>query len=281
MVFGWRGPHRVRCEACADPAADGPGQPPQESTRIVRAQMVQAARFRPSRLRLVGADLLGHPQAAQLIYDALRLFAHVEVAGEASAIVEWSDLDLRRMKDLRRIDVALYGPDAAAHDAHSGIPGAFAAMLRAVQRLRQTAKVPVGAYAILHDARQVAAFAELWGQRRLPGEPRFRLSERGSSLDELVEAARKLPSGAVRTALRAVLPRCLWGPDEGGAAPVAEPQRRLRYGRSAPHRPCGSDPIGAFEACEEGAESCSVSGCPGTAVGWQSRARSKRWTVNS
>jgi hypothetical protein len=288
MVFTWRGPHRVRCEACADLPNERPGgTPPQESTRAVRAQMVHAARFRPSVLRLVGADLLGHPQAAQLIYDAVRLFAHVEVAGEASAVVEWSDLDLRRMKDLRRIDVALYGPDAASHDAHCGIPGAFSAMSRAVQRLRQTAKIPVGAYAILHDARQVPAFAELWRQRRLPGEPRFRLSARGSSLDELVRVARELPDGPARSALRAVLPSCLWERDEPpgatdrDAAILNARQQTLRCGRSEPYLPCGSDPLGAFKPCEEGAESCNVPGCPGTAVGWQSTARSKRWTVNS
>lgn len=282
MVFTWRGPHRVRCEACADVPADRPNAAPEDS-RVVRALMVQAARFRPSALRLVGADLLGHPQAAAFLYDAVRLFPHVEVAGEASAVVEWSDLDLRRMKDLRRIDVALYGPDAASHDAHCGIPGAFSAMLRAVQRLRQTAKIPVGAYAILHDARPVPAFAELWAQHRLPGEPRFRLSARGSSLDELVRVGRELPDGPVRSALQAVLPHCLWQPDESarGAKGAFASQQALRCGRAESYQPCGSDPIGAFEACEKGMEWCNVPGCPGTAVGWQSTARSKRWTVNS
>jgi hypothetical protein len=270
----------VRCEACADAPADPPNAAPQDS-RVVRALMVQAARFRPSVLRLVGADLLGHPQAAAFIYDAVRLFPHVEVAGEASAVVEWSDLDLRRMKDVRRIDVALYGPDAATHDAHCGIPGAFSAMLRAVQRLRQTAKIPVGAYAILHDTRPLPAFAELWTQRRLPGEPRFRLSARGSSLDELARAGRELPDGPVRSALQAVLPHYLRDEPERAAKSAFAFQQALHCGRSEAHRPCGSDPIGSFEACEKGAEWCNVPGCPGTAVGWQSTARSKRWTVNS
>jgi MoaA/NifB/PqqE/SkfB family radical SAM enzyme len=289
MTFAWRGPRRVRCEACADAADERPpnAAPPHESTRVVRARLVQAARYRPSVLRLVGADLLAHPQASLLIYDALRLFPRVEVAGEASAVVEWSDLDLRRMKDLRRVDVALYGPDAATHDAHCGIPGAFSAVQRAVQRLRQTAKIPVGAYAILHDARQAPAFAELWSQGRLPGEPRFRLSARGSSLDELVGVAREVAPGPARSALLAMLPQCLSGHEDFGGEWTAacEPghtaRHRFHYGRSEPYRPCGSDPIGAFEACDEGAETCSVSGCPGTAVGWQSTARSKRWTVNS
>ncbi len=286
MVFTWRGPHRVRCEACAEGTDDRTKAPqPHESTRAVRARMVQAARFRPSVLRLVGADLLAHPQAALLIYDAVRLFPQVEVAGEASAVVDWSDLDLRRVKDLRRIDVAFYGPDAPTHDAHCGIPGAFSATLRAVENLRKQAKVPVGAYAILHDTRPVAAFAEAWSRGDLPGEPRFRLSARGASLDELLHSARALPPGPTRAALMAVLPQCLCeqeglGGEHRSSVNEPAPQQSVQFGRSVPYRPCGSDPIGAFETCRDGAEPCATPGCPGTAVGWQSSVRSKRWTVN-
>jgi MoaA/NifB/PqqE/SkfB family radical SAM enzyme len=289
MVFTWRGPHRVRCEACADAADDrSKAQPRYASTRVVRARLVQAARYRPSVVRLVGADLLAHPQAALLIYDALRLFRRVEVAGEASAVVDWSDLDLRRLKDLQRLDVALYGPDAATHDAHCGIPGAFAAMLRAVERLRTDTKIPVGAYAIVHDARWVPGFAEGWNRGALPGEPRFRLSARGSSLDDLVQCAVALPPGPARSALVAVLPRCVSEPeglavesDGGNAASIrGNAPQQIECGRSVPYHPCGSDPIGAFETCQVGVESCARAGCVGTAVGWQSTARSKRWTMS-
>ena len=290
MVFAWRGPYRVRCEACADAPHEKSKAPlPYESTRVVRARLVQAARCRPSVLRLVGADLLAHPQAALLIYDALRLFPHVEVAGEASAVVDWSDLDLRRVKDLKRIDVALYGPDATTHDAHCGIPGAFAAMLRGVERLRTETKIKVGAYAILHDARCVPAFAEAWSRGGLPGEPRFRLSARGASLDELVRCAHALPPGKARSGLMAMLPRCLC--EQAGLAIEIDgenatsmngnsPQRTFHCGRSVAYQPCGSDPIGAFEACDEGAASCAISGCLGTPVGWQSTARAKRWMAS-
>ena len=290
MVFSWRSPRRVRCEACAD-AADEKTKPqhPQESTRVVRARLVQAARFRPSVLRLVGADLLAHPQAAPLIYDALRLFSHVEVAGEASAVVDWSDLDLRRLKELRRIDVALYGPDAAAHDGHCRMPGAFAAMQRGVEHLRAQTQIPVGAYAVLHDARWIPAFAEAWDAGRLPGEPRFRLSPRGSSLDELIECVRALPSGPARSALLAVLPRCLC--EQQGIAVEGDvksatsvnadtPQQKIHCGRSVAYHACGSDPIGAFAACSDGPQSCAIPNCPGTAVGWHSTARSKRWMAS-
>src|SRR6185295_18444393 len=96
----------------------------------------------------------------------------------------------------------------AAHDAHCGIPGAFAATLRAVEHVRAHSRITIGAYAILHDARWVAAFAETWSRGALPGAPRFRLSARGASLDELSECARALPPGKARTALMDVLPRC-------------------------------------------------------------------------
>jgi MoaA/NifB/PqqE/SkfB family radical SAM enzyme len=289
LTFTWRGPHRVRCEACAATEYDERhAQHAYEATRTVRARLVEAARYRPARLRLVGADLLAHPQAALLIYDALRLYRRVEVAGEASAIVDWSELDLRRLKELQRIDLAFYGPDAATHDAHCGIPGAFAATLRGAERLRSETAIALGAYAIVHDARLVPAFADAWSRGVLPGQPRFRLSARGGALHELVECAGALPSGAAREALLAVLPRCLGEP--AGLRPAAgsdalsgradRPQQRIYSGRSVAYLPCGSDPIGAFETCQEGAEACAISGCPGTAVGWHSSARAERWSTS-
>jgi MoaA/NifB/PqqE/SkfB family radical SAM enzyme len=288
MALTWRGPRRLRCEACAEAVYDEThAQHPYEPSRAVRARLVQAARYRPALLRLVGAELLAHPQSAALIYDALRLFARVEVAGEASAIVDWSDLDLRRMKELGRLDVALFGPDASTHDAHCGMPGAFAGMLRGVERLRAGTAIPVGTYAIVHDARLVPAFAEAWARGTLPGTPRFRLSARGGSLDELVECARALPAGPARAALLAVLPRCLCAAaglaveERSGSSVATAPQQRIHCGRSLPYAPCGADPIGAFEPCGEDADGCALPGCPGAAVGWHSTARAQRWSTLS
>jgi len=282
MAFSWRGPHRVRCDECGDPAV-GRGCEPYESTRVIRARLVEAARYRPALLRLVGADLLAHPRAAALIFDALRLFARVEVAGEASAAVDWSDLDLRRLKDLARLDVALYGADAVSHDAHCGIPGAFAATLRAAARL-QDAGIAVGAYAVLHDARSIPAYAAAWGEGRLPGAPRFRLSPRGTTLQELLQGARSLPAGAVRDAVLSVLPRCLHGGDPGASGErgstlaVRLDQETVVGGRTFPYQPHGSDPIGAFETCQEEAGACAQAGCPGRAAGWRDTERSQRWS---
>lgn len=289
MVFAWRGPRRVRCDGCGDghPTASEHASP--ESTRVVRSRLVEASRFRPAKLQLVGAELLAHPNAAALLYDAVRLFPHVECAGEGSAIVKWSDLDLRRLKDLRRIDVAFYGPDAASHDAHCGIAGSFAATLRGVEHLREKTAIPVGAYAILHDARAIPRFVEAWSRGELPGEPRFRLAADGAALDDIVEHVRRMPAGAARSALVAVLPRCLCTEarldldeittgesDERGSARFG-----VAFGRRVDYAPRGSDPIGAFSSCGDDGNACTVMGCPGTAIGWQRNARSERWMQDS
>lgn len=303
MVLSWRGPRRVRCDGCADghsatsghPATSGhrttgdPSTAGPESTRVVRARLVEAARFRPAVLRLVGAELLAHPSAAALLYDAVRLFPRVECAGEGSAIVKWSDVDVRRLKDLQRIDVAFYGPDATSHDAHCGIAGSFAATLRGVERLREQTSITVGAYAIIHDARLVPRFADAWSRGELPGEPRFRLAADGTALEDVVEHARRLPAGAARSALVAVLPRCLCA-DAGlewddraslASAAAAGEAFGVAFGRRVAYAPSGSDPVGAFATCGEDGNGCTVIGCIGTAIGWQRNARSERWMQDS
>jgi hypothetical protein len=248
---------------------------------------VDAAGYRPAVLRLVGAELFAHPSAAALLFDAVRLFGRVECAGEASAVVDWSDVDLRRLKDLHRIDVAFYGPDAASHDAHCGIPGSFASTLRGVERLREQTSIAVGAYAIVHDARSVPLFAAAWDRGELPGEARFRLAADGSSLEDLVECAREMAPGTARSALFAVLPHCMCvragvGVDASVEAAAAEgPAFSVAFGRRVDWVPCGSDPIGAFASCGENGNACIVNGCPGMALGWQRNARSERWMLDS
>ena len=287
MVLAWRGPRRVRCDTCADtrPGAGEHAMAGPEPTRVVRARLVEAARFRPAVLRLACAELLAHPNAAALLFDAIRLFPRVECAGEGSAIVKWSDVDLRRLKDLARIDVAFYGPDATSHDAHCGIAGSFAATLRGVERLREKTSIEVGAYAVIHDARAIARFVEAWSRGELPGEPRFRLAADGSSLDDVLESARRLPAGAARAALLAVLPRCLCeeaGLDEHRSVESAAGEAfGVAFGRRIAYAPRGSDPVGAFARCNDDGNACTVSGCPGTAIGWQRNARSERWMQDS
>lgn len=287
MVLAWRGPRRVRCEGCGDGHATAGEPAGPEPTRVVRSRLVEAARFRPAVLQLVGAELLAHPNAAALLYDAVRLFPHVECAGEGSAIVKWSDVDLRRLKDLGRIDVAFYGPDAASHDAHCGIAGSFAATLRGVEQLREKTTIPVGAYAVIHDARAIPRFVEAWSRGELPGEPRFRLAADGSALDDVVACARSTPAGHARSALFAVLPHCLCEEaglgvgERGQDGPSAEPRFGVAFGRRVDYAPRGSDPIGAFTSCGDDGNACTVMGCPGTAIGWERNARSERWMQDS
>lgn len=286
MVFAWRGPRRLRCDACGDGHATAGEHAGPEPTRVVRARLVEAARFRPAVLQLVGAELMAHPNAAALLYDAVRLFPHVECAGEGSAIAKWSDVDLRRLKDLRRIDVAFYGPDAASHDAHCGIAGSFAATLRGVEQLREKTAIPVGAYAVIHDARAIPRFVEAWSRGELPGAPRFRLAADGSALDDVIACARSVPAGPARAALLAVLPHCscaeagLGIDDRGHDGASAEPRFGVAFGRRIAYVPHGSDPIGAFTSCGDDGK-CTVTGCPGTAIGWERNARSERWMQDS
>ena len=262
-----------------------------ESTRVVRARLVEAARFRPAVLRLVGAELLAHPSAAALLFDAVRLFPHVECAGEGSAIVKWSDVDLRRLKDLQRIDVAFYGPDATSHDAHCGIAGSFAATLRGVERLREQTSIAVGAYAIIHDARLVPRFVDAWSRGELPGQPRFRLAADGSSLEDVVECARRLAGGRRAIGVvggAAALPVRGSGPRPGRSrfassrrSESRRPAFGVAFGRRVEYAPRGSDPVGAFASCGDDGNACTVIGCPGTAIGWQRNARSERWMQDS
>ena len=282
MVFGWRSARRVRCDACAaDRWSESGDRSSHESSRVIRARMVEASRYRPEVLRLIGADLLSHPEAAHLIYDAVRLFPAVEVAGEASPVVDWSDLDLRRIKPLRRFDAVLFGADATSHDAHCGIPGAFAATLRAIERLAE-AGIAAAVYAVLHDGSSLREFEAAWADGTLPGPPRLRLSSQGGSLDELAEVADSLSPGPFRDAVRALLPRCGDGDvaDTAAANTDRVRQQAIDCGRSVEYRPYGSDPEGAFDACREGERFCGIADCPGVAVGWRSTARTK-WTVNT
>lgn len=283
MVLSWRGPRRLGCDACGD--QDPIAEP--ESTRVIRARLVDAARHRPAVLRVAGAELFAHPSAAELLFDAVRLFPRVECAGEGSPIASWRDVELSRLKPLHRVDVPLYGPDATTHDGHCGLPGSFAATLQAIARLREQTSIAVGTYAVLHDAASVRPFAEAWSRGELPGAPRFRLSARGSSLEPLVECARELPPGALRTALLAVLPRCMCeaaglGVNDASAIGRSEPEGPwfgVAFGQPIDWTPCGSDPVGEFASCEK--ESCVAHGCPGMARGWERETRSERWMLNS
>ncbi len=258
--FRFGAPSRIACAACGD------AETAVEPTRTIRMRLVHAAQEGAKVLRIASAGSLAHPSAAALLREATYLsYERVEVAGEASALAEVSDAELYPLRGISRLDIALYGPDAKAHDAHMGRAGAFEASLTAAQRFRKVTGAEVGSYAVLHDDEHVEAFARAWTDGLLPGEPCFRLSPAGGSLEDLVRAAIDLPEGPAKSALGRVLPRCLIGdepalrpPDPGSAfGEVLEP--------AAP--PSGSDRCGTFVACVCGGELSRR--CPGIATGWK------------
>lgn len=246
----------------------GDAQPAEaETTRAVRIRLVRASQHGVRRLRIASASSLAHPDAGELLREAARLgFPEVEVAGEASALDDMSDMALRRLRGITRLDVALYGPDAERHDAVMGRPGAFDAAMRAFDRI--SALVPsieLGCYGILTDASSLEAFAEAWEMGDLPGAPAFRLASKGGSLVELAEAARRLKYGPAADAIASVLPSCLFEREGVHAADEAdEAWGELTADLAAPS---GSDRIGCYTRCLV-VSGCSRPACPGLAVGW-------------
>jgi len=258
LRFRFGAPSRVACDACGDVDLGEEVEP----TRRVRLRLVRAAQEGARVLRVASAGSLAHPDVAALLRETTLLsFQRVEVAGEASSLDELSDAELYLLRGIDRLDVALFGPDASAHDAHVGRDGAFAATLRGAARFATLTGAAVGSFAVLHDATPVAGFARAWEAGELPGDPTFRLSPRGGSLDALAGAATALPAGTARRALEAVLPACLGASEADSPDPGQLFDEAWRPG--AP--PSGCDRHGMFGPCVcDGA----ARPCRGTALGW-------------
>jgi hypothetical protein len=262
----WRAPAPIACPTCGDHAAGAEVEP----TRSIRHRLVRSAQVGVSALRLAAANVFCHPASAELLREALRLsFPRVEAAGEGSALHTFSDAELRRLRGFARVDVALYGPDASSHDAHTGSGGSHARALIGVARWGALAGTSTGAYAVLHDPSSVCGFAEAWANKELPGAPRFRLSPLSHGafpLDALADVA----AGSVepvRRALAAVLPPCVDPTDvprSRGARPAfGDPGDALA--------PSGSDPLGTFDPCAAAPRCAAAHRCPGIPTGWPSQ----------
>lgn len=250
---------------------EGPGCTP-ETTRQARIRLVQAAQQGVKVLRLVSSGTLAHPEAAALLREATRLeFDTVEVAGEASGLQQFTDMQMRRLRGITRFDIALFGPDAETHDGIVGVEGAFDAALDALDRLANIVpKMKVGSYAILTDATHVEAFAEAWDFGDLPGEPCFRLADQGGSLDDLAEAAKALGDGPAYDALAAVLPVALLPRKGVRRSPVGQPAWGIVDPKLS--KPSVVDRYGVFRHRPEAPDETEADLCPGFAVGWISEA---------
>jgi MoaA/NifB/PqqE/SkfB family radical SAM enzyme len=263
-------PTPLLCRSCAAPVA-----PSAEPVREACRRLVAAARSGDV-LRIVGAGSLRHPEALELVGEAVATGCdRVELAAEGTALAALSDDSLRGLSRSSRLDVALFGPDAAAHDAHCGCPGGFDAALGALARAAALAGVPVEAFAVLHEARALVGFASAWARGQLPGRPRFRLASAGGSLDELASVARTLDPPEARPAIERLLPPCLRDAGEGGDARAAAADAGACatagvFGiRGGPARvSAGVDPRGRFRPCRDAGECAAAGACPGIAEGW-------------
>ena len=254
----------------SDPVlGDRPGPSEPESTRRARVRLVALAQHGAKRLRIASAGSLNHPAAAELLRECTRLqIDEIEVAGEAGAMTDCTDMQLRRLRGITRFDVALFSPDPDTHDAVVGVPGAFEAALDLLDRISSLVpKMRVGCYAVLRDHAEVAAWAEAWDEGDLPGDPWFRLAPQGGSLADLAAAASELPEGPARLALARVLPKALFPrPEDVVPAPAATEA----WGDLPPDQraPSGADRLGCYTERPRETEAPQPGDCPGYAVGW-------------
>ena len=116
---------------------------PDQPTRVLRTRLIRAAQHGAHTLRIEGASMQ-HPAAHDLLREAQRLsFDRVEVRGEGSALDAWTDTQLRHLRGLASLELFVHGQDAGTHDAHTGVPGSFAAVDRVQERVARLAGIPV------------------------------------------------------------------------------------------------------------------------------------------
>lgn len=170
-----RGPSPAACPDCGDHALSLPAFEP---TRALRQRLAAAAQEGAEILEIGGAMSLSHPESIELLREAGALSARrVEAWGDGAALAAIPDKVLRRLKGVHRIELALYGPDAARHDAHAGRPGAFVATMRALEALREAKpELELGLYALLHGVEDLLDYDLAWREGRLPLAPRYALS---------------------------------------------------------------------------------------------------------
>jgi MoaA/NifB/PqqE/SkfB family radical SAM enzyme len=223
-------PLPLACPTCGDAV----GAP--ESSRAIRLRLARAAQLGARTLRVVGGGSLHHPELVALVRDIRRLRMVPVLIGDGAALGALSETDLRHLRGAgAAFEIALYGPDAARHDAHAGREGAFEASLAGLARLAG-GRVSARPIAALHHHRDLPDWAAAWASGALPGTPRLALSPDGGDLEALAAEAAHL-GGPIAEALAPLLPPCLGVGD----------------------RPAG---------CEQ-APGCRLEGCPGWPAGWR------------
>ena len=256
----WQGATRL-----APALADAPSSSP-EATRIIRQRLVQVAQYGARRLRVTGDAILTHPAALDLLAELPRLgIAQLELCTEGSALAELSATGLQALSCFDHIYVPLFAATPAGHNARVLERDAFERTLGGAEVLSRDYGTRVSAFGVVASADDAAAFADAWANGSLPGEPLFRLSEQGSSLDDLLDACARVTHTASQRALPRSLPSCLRAaaaPTQDSAPDALEPEFTHTLTLGAPS---ACDRLGRFRAC-----GCGNSACPGVAVGWTS-----------
>jgi hypothetical protein len=184
-----------------------------------------------------------HSSAADLLREVTRLAPRVELAGDLAPFASFTDGEIISLRRVARADAAIRSPEQ------------LAPARRTLARLASLAGVETGAYAVIHDHTQLAAFAGC----------AFRLSSSGGSLDALADAA---TDAATRDALAPVVPPCLL-PRDPSITP--SPQQPAAYAEPPRDSVSEVDRFGRFDPCTLASKCSAASRCPGIAVGWTSR----------
>ena len=268
-LFGWT---ELGLETPVSPArigirwaASALGEPPErdEPTRDVRVRVVRAAAT-GARAVAIGPPSLAHPAAPELIRECARLgFDEVTVAGEGSPIARWTPAALRGVRGVAAVELALFGPDRARHDARAGFTGAWDAAFAGIAALSDHAAVPARAYAVLSHPDEWPAYAAAWDAGALPGPPALRLSPSGGSLARLADVNAALPPGPARAAARALLPLCLNGiPLKNPPPPVFTDAPGFVPATDA------TGPVGRLTPCPAAVRCPLGAACAGLPEGW-------------
>lgn len=254
----WQGTTRLASEL-----ADAPNSAP-EPTRIVRQRLVQVAQYGARRLRVTGDAILTHPAALDLLAELPRLgIAQLELCTEGSVLAELTAAGLQALSCFEHVYVPLFAATAAGHNARVLHLDAFERTLRGAEVLSRDYGTQVSAFAVVANAEDAVAFADAWAQGALPGEPLFRLSEHGSSLDALFDALASLSHAPSRQALERLLPSCLRDAAAATGATALDALEPEFTHTLAPRAASACDRLGQFRSC-----ACGSVGCPGVALGW-------------
>lgn len=256
----WQGATRLAATLADAPSAE------HEPTRIVRQRLVQVAQYGARRLRVTGDSILTHPAALDLLAELPRLgIGELELCTEGSVLGELSSAQLQALSCFAHVYVPLFAATPAGHNARVLQKDAFERTLGGAEVLSRDYGTRVSAFGVVASAEDAEAFAEAWAQGALPGQPLFRLAERGASVDALVDTLKRLTHAPSQQALARLLPACLRDAAEPASDAAVEALEPEFTHAPTPREASVCDRLGRFRPC-----SCGKLGCPGIAVGWTS-----------